>query len=155
MSYRREDSADIAGRIYDRLAGDFDRTQVFMDVDNIPLGVDFRRHLQQMVSTCDVVLVVMGNNWLSATTSDGNRRIDNPKDFVRIEVETALQRDIPVIPVLVRGAAIPTETELPQVLSTLAYRNGIAVASDHNFHRDMDRLVKSLEVYLAGSSLST
>lgn len=155
LSYRREDSADVAGRIYDRLTQVFEKAQVFKDVDSIPLGVDFRKHLQETVSSCDVVLVVMGDDWLTAATADGSRRIDNPKDFVRIEVETALQRDIPVIPVLVRGAGIPDERDLPGDLSALAYRNGIAVRSDPDFHRDMDRLVKSLEAYLAGSPLGT
>ena len=155
VSYRREDSADVTGRIYDRLTQAFEKAQVFKDVDSIPLGLDFRKHLQQTVSSCDVVLVVVGDRWLTSTKVDGRRRLDDPKDFVRIELETALQRDIPVIPVLVRGASVPEEGELPPILSALAYRNGIAVRSDPDFHRDMDRLIQSLKTYLAALRLPT
>lgn len=151
LSYRREDSADVSGRIYDRLTQAFEKAQVFKDVDSIPLGLDFRKHLQQTVTNCDVVLVVVGDRWLTASTTNGKRRLDDPKDFVRIELETALQREIPVIPVLVRGASVPEETELPPTLSTLAYRNGIAVRSDPDFHRDMDRLIQSLKTHLAST----
>ena len=152
VSYRRDDSADVAGRIYDRLTQAFEKSQVFKDVDSIPLGLDFRKHLQQMVTSCDVVLVVMGDRWLTASTANSKRRLDDPKDFVRIELETALQREIPVIPVLVRGASVPEETELPPTLSALAYRNGIAIRPDPDFHRDMDRLIQSLRSHLAGIS---
>jgi hypothetical protein len=142
LSYRREDSADVAGRIYDRLAVAFGQDQVFKDVDSIPLGVDFRDHLQQVVGRCDVVLAVIGDQWLAtARPGEASSRLEDPKDFVRIELESALQRGIPVIPVLVRGAAVPHETELPSTLGTLAYRSGISVRADPDFHRDMDRLI--------------
>ena len=151
VSYRREDSADVTGRIYDRLTQAFEKAQVFKDVDSIPLGLDFRKHLQETVSSCDVVLVVMGDSWLTAFALNGTQRLNDPKDFVRIELETALQRDIPVIPVLVRGASVPEETKLPPTLSALAYRNGIAIRSDPDFHRDMDRLIQGLKTHLAGT----
>ena len=142
LSYRREDSADVAGRIYDRLAVAFGQDQVFKDVDSIPLGVDFREHLQQVVGKCDVLLAVIGDQWLAtARVGEASSRLEDPKDFVRIELESALQRGIPVIPVLVRGAAVPHEAELPSTLGTLAYRSGISVRSDPDFHRDMDRLI--------------
>ena len=142
LSYRREDSADVAGRIYDRLALAFGQGQVFKDVDSIPLGVDFRDHLQGVVGRCDVVLAVIGDQWLVvARAGEATSRLDDPKDFVRIELESALQRGIPVIPVLVRGAAVPHEAELPSTLGTLAYRSGISVRADPDFHRDMDRLI--------------
>ena len=142
LSYRREDSADVAGRIYDRLAVAFGQDQVFKDVDSIPLGVDFREHLQQVVGRCDVVLAVIGDQWLAtARAGEASSRLEDPKDFVRIELESALQRGIPVIPVLVRGAAVPHEAELPSTLGTLAYRSGISVRADPDFHRDMDRLI--------------
>jgi hypothetical protein len=146
LSYRREDSAHVVGRIYDRLVQQFGKEQVFKDVDSIPLGVDFRKHLAQVVGSCDVLLAVIGMNWHA---KDGKTRLDDPKDFVRIELETALQRDIPVIPVLVRGAQIPEESNLPPTLATLAYRNGIAVRSDPDFHRDMDRLIEGVQSHLA------
>ena len=141
LSYRREDSADVAGRIYDRLAVAFGQDQVFKDVDSIPLGVDFREHLQHVVGKCDVLLAVIGDQWLAARAGEAASRLDDPKDFVRIELESALHRGIPVIPVLVRGAAVPHEAELPSTLGTLAYRSGIAVRADPDFHRDMDRLI--------------
>ena len=151
LSYRREDSADVAGRIYDRLTQAFGHDQVFKDVDSIPLGVDFREHLQQVVGRCDVLLTIIGNQWLVAPRAGTARRLDNPKDFVRIELEGALQRDIPVIPVLVGGASVPQESELPSTLSALAYRNGIAVRADPDFHRDMDRLIEGVRHHVASN----
>jgi len=150
LSYRREDSADVAGRIYDRLTQKFGKEQVFKDVDSIPLGLDFRKHLAQMVGSCDVFLAVIGVDWHAPAAAGGKPRLDDPKDFVRIELEAALQRDIPVIPVLVRGAQVPDEGELPTTLATLAYRNGMSVRADPDFHRDMDRLIEGIETYLAG-----
>ena len=145
----------MTGRIYDRLTQAFEKTQVFKDVDSIPLGVDFRQHLQEVVSSCDVVLVVIGDRWLTTAAADGKRRLNDPKDFVRIELETALQREIPVIPVLVRGASVPEENGLPAALSALAYRNGIAIRSDPDFHRDMDRLIQSLKAHLSGTEIAS
>ncbi len=91
LSYRRADSADITGRIDDRLLIAFGRKSVFKDVDSIPLGSDFRKHLASAVSKCDVLLVVIGKDWLSAPDESGSRRLDNDADYVRIEIETALQ----------------------------------------------------------------
>lgn len=147
LSYRRDDSADVTGRIYDRLVQRFGKAQVFKDVDSIPLGVDFREHLGDVVGRCSVVLVVIGDRWLSAG-APGARRLDDAADFVRIEIESALERRIPVVPLLVRGAMIPGDTDLPPTLRPLAYRNGIAVRPDPDFHRDMDRLITGLESHL-------
>jgi len=148
VSYRRQDSADVTGRIYDRLVQHFDKAHVFKDVDSIPLGVDFREHLGGVVGKCDVLLAVVGNEWLAAD-STGRRRVDDTKDFVRIEIEAALERNIPVIPLLVRGASVPDENDLPASLAPLSFRNGIAVRSDPDFHRDMDRLIAGLEDHLS------
>ena len=117
-------------------------------MDSIPLGVDFREHLGRVVGECDVPLAVVGDEWL-AVDSAGRRRIDDTKDFVRIEIEAALEKKIPVIPVLVRGASVPTENDLPASLVPLSYRNGIAVRPDPDFHRDMDRLIAGLEGHLS------
>jgi formylglycine-generating enzyme required for sulfatase activity len=136
ISYRRDDSADVAGRIYDRLIARFGTGNVFKDVDSIPLGIDFRQHLTR---------AVIGRDWLRITNEAGQRRLDDPRDFVRIEIEAALQRDIPVIPLLVQRASMPAEEELPESLRGLAYRNGIAVRADPDFHRDMDRLIGQME----------
>jgi uncharacterized membrane protein YeaQ/YmgE (transglycosylase-associated protein family) len=145
LSYRRADSADISGRIYDRLLGAFDRIAVFKDVDSIPLGTDFKDYLDEKVSECNVLLAVIGDKWLEAGDTSGKRHLDDPKDFVRIEIESALARNIPVIPLLVRGASMPSEEELPTGLKKLAFRNGTQIRSDPDFHRDMDRLISALQ----------
>jgi streptogramin lyase len=144
ISYRREDSIGIAGRIRDRLVQHYGADQVFFDIDTIPLGVDFRRQIDRMVAECDVVLVVIGRRWLDAVDEKGRRRLDHPSDFLRVEIESALRREIPVIPVLVDGADVPDEALLPQSLSELAYRNGTQVRYDPDFHPDMDRLIRNL-----------
>lgn len=148
ISYRREDSAYISDRINERLTQRFGRQTVFKDVDSIPLGQDFRRHLREAVGGCDVLLAVIGKEWLAADRQTGARRIDDPRDHLRIEVESALERDIPVIPVLVQGAAVPTEAELPESLRALAYRNAQPVRPDPDFNNDMDRLLRGIEQLL-------
>ena len=148
ISYRRDDSADIAGRIYDRLVQKFGREVIFKDVDTIPFGVDFRKHLNDAVEKCSVLLAVIGRQWLNMPNEAGKRRLDNPADFVRIEIEAALERNIPVVPLLVRGASMPKPGDLPSCLENLAYRNGLPVRSDPDFHRDMDRLIAGLAAAL-------
>jgi TIR domain len=145
ISYRRDDSNDVTGRINDRLVGHFGQKAIFKDVDSIPFGADFRKQLSNAVGRCDVCLVVIGSQWINAIDDTGKRRLDDPKDFVRIEVESALQREIPVIPLLVRGAKMPKEEDLPESLRELANRQGTPVRHDPDFHRDVDRLIKSLE----------
>lgn len=144
ISYRRQDSADVTGRIYDRLVQRFGREQVFKDVDSIPLGVDFRAHLGNVVGRCNFLLVVIGPQWLSVSGENG-RRLEDKNDFVRVEVESALARDIPVIPIMVSGASLPADSELPPSLGAITFRNGIRVRPDPDFHRDMDRLIAGLE----------
>lgn len=149
ISYRRSDSADIAGRIYDRLVDRFGKEPVFKDVDSIPLGYDFKEYIDRMVGESDVLLAIIGDRWLDARDKSGEKRIDDPLDFVRIEIESVLARDIPVIPLLVRGAKIPNEESLPPSLRKLVYRNGIPIRPDPDFHRDMDRLISALEKYFS------
>jgi uncharacterized membrane protein YeaQ/YmgE (transglycosylase-associated protein family) len=148
LSYRRTDSAHVAGRIYDRLVGIFGRVSVFKDVDSIPLGLDFKEYLDEKVGECDVLLATIGDGWLDAVDSNGKRRLEDPDDFVRIEIESALMRDIPVIPLLVGGAPMPSQKELPDSLRKLVYRNGIRIRPDPDFHRDMDRLISALKRYI-------
>jgi hypothetical protein len=116
ISYRREDSAGHAGRVHDRLEREFGHDLLFMDVDSIPLGANFIKVLRDEVGKCDVLLAVIGHHWLDARDKNGERRLDDPNDFVRIEIATALQRDIPVIPVLLDGAKIPAADQLPKDL---------------------------------------
>jgi hypothetical protein len=148
ISYRRDDSADITGRIYDRLIQHFSKEIVFKDVDSIPLGIDFRQHLEGALSQCRILLAIVGDQWLGREVAEGKRRIDDPRDHLRLELEVALSRNIPVIPVLVRKASIPAEDALPPSLRSMAYRNGIQVRPDPDFHGDMDRLIKGIEPHL-------
>ncbi len=140
ISYRRGDAEGQAGRLFDDLAGHFGKTAVFMDVEDIEPGRDFRKVIDQHVSSCGVLLSLVGKGWLNAADNEGHRRLEDPNDFVRLETASALKRDIPVIPVLVSGAAMPEETGLPASLADLAYRNGIAIRRDPDFRPDMERL---------------
>ena len=154
ISYRRRDSVDITGRIHDRLVAQFSAASVFKDVDAIPFGVDFRQHLEHEVSHCPALLAIIGPAWLNADDGQGNRRLDNPSDWVRIEIETALKRDSVVIPVLVGGAKLPKDYELPESLKGLAYRQSALVRSDPDFHRDVDRLIQRIEAVFEGLAVA-
>ncbi len=145
ISYRRSDTIAETGRIYDRLVAEFGSEHVFQDVDDIPLGVDFAEHLDAVVGQCQVMLVIMGKTWATVTEADGTRRLDNPDDFVRIEVESALKRGIPVIPLLLDGVAMPQRSQLPASLHPLLHRNGTQVGYNPRFHTDMDRLIRGLQ----------
>ncbi len=118
-----------------------------MDVDTIPLGVNFAKVLREEVAKCDVLLAVIGDDWLNARDENGSRRLDNPNDFVRIEIATALQRDIPVIPILVDNAQIPHSDELPGDLAELSRRNGLEV-HHASFGRDVSKLIHDLKSLL-------
>jgi len=152
ISYRRMDSQYIADRIYDWLVPEFGTDNVFKDVDSIPPGRDFRRILQDAFARCDALLVVIGPRWLGETDAAGRRRLDDPWDFVRIEIETALQRDIPVIPLLVAGAPLPRWEDLPPSLQELVYRHAMPVRPDPDFRHDMGRLIKALRATEPGVS---
>lgn len=144
ISYRRSDSQDVVGRIYDRLANAFSPATVFRDLDSIPLAVPFQHFLQQTLEQCDTVLVVIGPTWASATDSADKRRLDDPTDFVRMEVETALRLERPVIPVTVTHAEIPRPEDIPASLRPLIQRNGLPVRPDPDFHKDMEKLIAAL-----------
>jgi hypothetical protein len=143
ISYRRSDSDAIAGRIRDRLANNYGEESVFMDIDNIPFGVDFREHIKSVLGQADVLLTIIGRNWIGAGKKQ--RRISQGTDLVRIEVETALSQGTPVIPVLVNGASIPKAADLPPSLRDICYINAADVESGRDFHRDVDRLIKSID----------
>lgn len=144
ISYRRADSADVTGRIYDRLAGHFGKAAIFKDVDSIPPGVDFKEHLENAVGKCKIFLVVIGDKWLEKSGAMRKNRVEDPGDFVRIEIEAALNRNIPIIPLFVRGATMPAEEKLPRSLQKFVYRNGIPIRSDPDFHGDVDRLIAAI-----------
>ncbi|MGI9535044.1 MAG: toll/interleukin-1 receptor domain-containing protein [Thermodesulfobacteriota bacterium] len=144
ISYRRDDAKHVVGRIFDHLARQFGEDNLFKDVDSIPLGSDFREIIENSVQSCDVVLAIIGEKWLQLTDNTGKRRIDNPDDFVRIEIEAGLKRGIPVIPVLVSDTEIPHEEQLPESLKQLAFQNGLRVRPDPDFTNDITKLNKAL-----------
>jgi TIR domain len=147
LCYRRDDSAGYTGRIEDRLRRDLGDI-LFVDVDAVPLGVNFVKYLREEVARCAVLLAVIGSRWLDARDEDGKRRLDDSNDFVRVEIGAALQRNISVIPLLVDGVKIPRANQLPKDLKELAVRNALEVRHA-SFHSDMDKLIKDLKRQLA------
>ena len=148
ISYRREETAYPAGWLYDRLAGHFGGGQVFKDVDSIQLGDDFVEVITRAVGSCDVLVALIGGEWLSVTDAHGRRRLDDPDDFVRLEIEAALSRGVRVIPVLVDGARMPPADELPDSLAALVRRQALEL-SPARFDFDTSRLLKVLDRTLA------
>jgi CubicO group peptidase (beta-lactamase class C family) len=147
ISYRRADSDAIAGRIRDRLASHYGENSVFMDIDSIPFGIDFREHIKAELAANDILVAVVGPKWLGPG-EDARPRMHDETDPVRIEIETALQRGIPVIPVLVHGAIIPKPGELPAAMQSFAFHNAAAVDTGRDFHSHMDRLIRSMDMIL-------
>ena len=151
ISYRRQDTAAYAGRLCDRLMAHFDASKIFMDIDAIDPGTDFVAVLTEKMRLCDVMLVVLGPDWVSIRDENGNLRLSDPNDFVRQEVAMGLERQIHLIPLLVGGAQMPAENELPQAISALTRRQAMVI-SDNYFHRDVDALIQNLhKIGLAGS----
>jgi uncharacterized membrane protein YhaH (DUF805 family) len=144
INYRRSDSQGSAGRLFDRLLQHFERDQLFIDVDAIEPGVDFVDSLDKQVSNCSAFIAVIGPGWLTARNAAGERRLDNPSDYVRVEIESALKRDIRVIPVLVDGASMPPPSELPASLEPLSRRNAVEIAH-HRFTTDCDALAVAIK----------
>jgi hypothetical protein len=144
LSYRREDAAGYAGRLYDALAARFGSESVFMDVDAIEVGSDFGEEIDRALADCDVAVAVIGRGWLSATAADGRRRLDDPDDVLRLELERALAHDLVVIPALVQGAQLPAAEELPPPLAPLVRRQAIALRDDA-WRDDVARLLGRLE----------
>jgi hypothetical protein len=143
ISYRRKDSPHFTGRLYDKLSDQLGEGAVFRDVNNIPLGVNFREHIRKQLEYCAVLVAVIGRNW-DEIDGSGNRRLNDPKDPLRIEIETALEKSIDVIPVLVDGAEMPTAEELPSSLAGLPDCNAITVRPDPDFRNDMDCLLRGI-----------
>jgi hypothetical protein len=124
ISYRREDTAGEARALFNDLAERLGDKSVFMDVDSIALGRDFRTVLQETTASCDLMLVLIGRNWANARDEGGVARLENPADYVRLEIASGLKRNIAVTPVLVQGARMPEPEKLPVEMRDLAYRNG-------------------------------
>ena len=151
LSYRREDASAHAGRLYDSLVQRFGKDQVFRDIDTIRPGDDFVNAIHQCMAACDVCLVLIGRQWMAE--QHGARRLDDPGDYVRLEVAAALDphRDIRVIPVLVDGGHLPASSELPPELAPLARRQAIEL-SEARFHDDVERLSSVLSPTRASAS---
>ena len=145
ISYRRVEGGYVAADLSDKLQQHFGENSVFFDVDDIPLGVDFREHIANAVGQCDVLLAIIGDQWVSSVDEHGNRRLDNPSDFVRIEIESALKRQIPVIPVLVGRVQMPSADDLPESLKSIAYRNATELRAGRDLRQHFDLLIKGLE----------
>ena len=150
LSYRREDSEGQAGRLYDDLVAVFGPDSVFMDVAAIQPGRDFRKSIDQSLNSCGVFLSLIGKSWLTAKDTSGQRRLDDPADFVRIETGAALKRDIPVIPVLVQGASAPKPDQLPDDLKELAFRNAVEL-THARWDSDIQVLIKALRPQISQS----
>ena len=144
ISYRRDDSAGHAGRVHDRLQRAFGRDLLFMDVDSVPLGTNFVEVLAEEINKCDALLAIIGPGWLDARDEKNQRRLENPDDFVRVEIGTALKRGVRVIPVLLEGTHVPKADQLPDDLKGLALRNGLDVRHA-SFSEDMERLIHGLK----------
>jgi formylglycine-generating enzyme required for sulfatase activity len=151
INYRREDSSGHAGRLYDHLANRFGETNIFMDIDNMRVGLDFVEQIEQAVQACDVLIAVIGKSWLTMKDEEGVRRLDNPHDFVRLEIQAALDRSIPVVPLLVGGAGTPKASELPDALAKLARRHAMKM-SDERFRADATRLIDQIGEYVTGAA---
>ena len=143
ISYRRMDSAGYAGRLYDSLSTHFSAHEIFMDISTLEPGVDFVDAIERAVSSCDVLLVLVGPQWVTASDEKG-RRLDNPEDFVRLEVATALNRGIRVIPVLIQGTLMPRSDQLPSELRGLTRRQACEL-SDARWRYDVGQLIATLE----------
>lgn len=144
ISYRREDTSGYAGRIYDQLSAHFGKDHVFMDVADLEPGSDFVETIEKKVGTCDALLALIGKNWLTIKDEQNQVRLTRPGDFVSVEIAAALKRNIEVIPVLVGGAKMPLQRELPEALQLLYRRQALEI-SDVHFPRDVDDLIQALK----------
>jgi len=147
VSYRRDDSSGHAGRLFDNLADHFGKDRIFMDIDTIEPGEDFVAVIENAVGSCDVLVAIIGRRWLEIS-GGSERRLDNPNDFVRLEIAAAIKRGIRLIPVLVQGANMPKPTELPVELAKLSYRNALEL-SDSRWRHDVERLIRAIDKVLA------
>jgi len=144
ISYRRADSEAMTGRIFDRLASYYGRDVIFRDIDSIPPGIDFRVHINEMLRQTSILLAVVGPGWLGAT-GGGGARIQLESDAVRVEIETALRRRTPLIPILIGSTTMPSSDQLPPSLKDFAFRNALRVDTGQDFDHHMERLIKSID----------
>lgn len=143
ISYRRDDSVGYSGRLADRLALEFGEDQVFRDFDDIKPGQNFIESLEKALSSADLLLVMIGENWLNIKHPTGQRRLDDAKDFVRLEIEAALKRGIPIIPILINDASMPNARDLPPSLSAFALHQAV-ILHDSRWDQDVANLLSSI-----------
>jgi len=148
ISYRRDDTEGEAGRLFDDLTRSFGENSVFMDVAGINPGMDFRKAIDDNVSSCGVLLAMIGPAWTSIADSAGTRRLDDSNDFVRLEIASALAREVAVIPVLVHDAKMPRPDQLPDNLKDLAFRNSVEITHTR-WNSDVQLLTTALARYVA------
>ncbi len=144
ISYRRDAGAGYAGRIADTLVEHFGEDKVFRDIDSLEPGLDFAEAIERAIESSEVLIAVIGKNWITATDAAGQKRLENPDDYVRTEIATGLQRNIRVIPLLIQGATMPSARELPDDLAPLSRRNAFEI-HDSSWRDDIRRLVTVLE----------
>jgi TIR domain len=144
VSYRRDDTGPVTGRLSDRLIARYGAASVFVDIDSIPAGVDFRDHIQKVLQETDVLLAVVGTRW-SGPQANGQTRIRQEDDPVRVEVAAAFRNDVLIVPVLVDGAKIPAEADLPDEIKLFAYRNAVELSSGKDFNLHVQRLIAAID----------
>jgi WD40 repeat protein len=148
ISYRRADSEAMTGRIFDRLSNHYGKDAIFRDIDNIPPGIDFRVHINETLRKTHILLAIIGPSWLGMS-SGGAERIQQESDAVRVEIETALRRRLPLIPVLIGNTIMPGSDQLPPSLKDFAFRNAVRVDTGQDFDYHMDRLIRSIDAILS------
>jgi hypothetical protein len=149
LCYRREDTQGFARGIYQSLASEYGHEQVFRDIDSTPAGFKFSAWIESKVRQCSVMIVLIGDAWSSAIDQTGQRRLDSPKDWVRQEIESAIRQSIPIIPVRVQGARMPSEDELPPSIADLAGLQSAEV-TDSRWEFDVGMLIQAVD-YLTAS----
>lgn len=154
LSYRRDDTSGYVGHLHEKLAAHFGESMIFRDIDTIEPGDDFVEVIEKAVTSCGVLLAVIGKQWLSLTDAEGKRRLDDPNDFVRIEIAAALDQNIRVIPTLVGGARMPSITVLPDNLTKLARRNALEIG-DRTFQFDVNKLIETIEKIIGPAPAKT
>ncbi len=150
ISYRRTDSAAYAGRLFDRLRKHYGDAEVFMDLEGIEPGAEFGKVIGDKARAAEVLIALIGKDWVTSTHPDGSRRLDDPNDLVVREIETGLTANVRVIPVLAGKASMPMRQELPDRIAALAERNAIEL-SDQRFHADVDRLIQVIDRSVPGA----
>ena len=155
ISYRREDTRWIVGRIFDRLVDHYGHDSIFMDIDGVPAGVDYRDEIRSNLQRSNIVLAVIGPQWLAVQKETGQPRIADETDWVRIEIEAALEKKITVIPVLIDRARLPKPSELPETIREFAYRQAADIDTGVDFQSHIDRLIRAIDQLLDQQSRAT